>query len=176
MTPADHARNNAISLEAKKDRLVQLQSNDWKVTFTVQTIDMDARLTQAPMGTRYAVVLVEIGDNEEPVQKEARAALRQADPPSSRPDGAKRPWRDLQPATQAAIRCNEPSFRAFLTEEHSFRPRQGHDSADEAAEFLRSLFGITSRSELGTDPRRRVLWKQMDDSFSVWLAKERVGA
>jgi len=73
MTPADHARNNAISLEAKKDALSQRQSGDWRVSFTVQGIDMDTRLTQAPMGTRYAVVLVEIGDDEQPVQKEARA-------------------------------------------------------------------------------------------------------
>jgi hypothetical protein len=67
MTPADLARKNAISLEAKKDALAQRQNGDWKVSFTVQGIDMDTRLTQAPMGTRYAVVLVEIGDDELPV-------------------------------------------------------------------------------------------------------------
>src|SRR3954463_14689539 len=67
MTPADIARKHSISLEAKKDALSQRQSGDWKVSFTVQGVDMDARLTQAPMGTRYAMVLVEIGDDELPV-------------------------------------------------------------------------------------------------------------
>lgn len=169
MNPADHA----ISLEAKKDALAQRQNGDWKVSFTVQGTDMDSRLTQAPMGTRYAVVLVEIGDDEQPVQKEAAAKPRQDAPQHSRPDGAKRmDWRDMQPAAQAALRCDQPAFRTFLTEQHSFRPRTDHDSADEAAEFIRNFFGIKSRSELGTDPRRRMLWKQMDDQFLAWKQVE----
>lgn len=176
MTPADHARNQAISLEAKKDALSQRQSGDWKVSFTVQGTDMDARLTQAPMGTRFAMVLVEIGDDELPAQKESRAKPRQDAPQSSQPDGVgrhtKMDWRDMQPAAQCALRCNDATFRAFLVEEHSFRPRAGEDAADEAAEFMRSYFSIKSRSELGTDPKRRMLWKQMDDSFSAWKALE----
>lgn len=173
MTPADLARKHSISLEAKKDALSQRQSGDWKVSFTVQGTDMDTRLTQAPMGTRFAMVLVEIGDDELPVQKEARAKPDQDSPPKhSHPDRAKRmDWRDMQPAAQAALRCDQPAFRTFLMEEHSFRPRDPN-SSDEAADFIRSFFGIKSRSELGTDPRRRVLWKQMDDQFQAWKALE----
>ena len=52
------------------------------------------------------------------------------------------------------------------------RPRRDQDDTDEAAEFIRNYFGIKSRSELGTDPRRRVLWKQMDDQFQAWKALE----
>ncbi len=55
MTPAEQARNQAITLEAKKDALSQRQSGDWKVSFTVQGVDMDARLTSAPMGTRVKI-------------------------------------------------------------------------------------------------------------------------
>jgi hypothetical protein len=173
MNPADLARNQAISLEAKKDALAQRQSGDWKISFTVQGADMDARLTKAAMGTRFAMVLVEIGDDELPVQKEAPAQPRQDTGSQSPPDGARRmDWRDMPPAAQAGIRCNEPAFRTFLMEEHSFRPRQDHDSADEAAVFIRGFFRIKSRSELGTDPRRRVLWKQMDDQFQAWKALE----
>jgi len=171
MTPADLARKNSISLEAKKDALSQRQSGDWKVSFTVQGIDMDPRLTQAPMGTRYAVVLVEIGDDELPVQKEARAKPDQEAPPST-PDRVKRmDWRDMQPAAQAGIRCNDVAFRAFLMEEHSYRPRDITDP-EEAASFLRSFFGINSRVELGTDHRKRVLWKQLDDQYQAWKAVE----
>jgi hypothetical protein len=173
MTPADLARKNSISLEAKKDALAQRQNGDWKVSFTVQGNDMDPRLTQAPMGTRYAVVLVEIGDDELPVQqKENRAKPDPASPQDSRPDRAKRmDWRDMQPAAQAALRCDQPAFRTFLMEQHSFRPREAN-SPDEAAEFIRSFFGIKSRSELGTDHRKRVLWKQLDDQFQAWKALE----
>jgi hypothetical protein len=169
MTPADLARKHSISLEAKKDALSQRQSGDWKVSFTVQGADMDARLTQAPMGTRYAVVLVEIGDDELPVQKEAPAKPRQTSPPSSPSGGVKRmDWRDMQPAAQAALRCDQPAFRTFLMEQHSYRPREAANS-EEAAEFIRGYFGIKSRSELGTDHRMRMLWKQLDDQFQAWM-------
>jgi hypothetical protein len=176
MTPADRARNNAISLEAKKDALAQRQNGDWKVSFTVQGIDMDTRLTQAPMGTRYAVVLVEIGDDEQPVQKEARAKPRQSNPPSPHPDGAARPkmdWRDVQPAAQAAMQCEKPEFWAFLREEFKY-PYINHP--DLAAVAVRTICGVKSRSELGTNHKARILWKHLDDQFHVWRAKERVGA
>lgn len=172
MTPADHARNNAISLEAKKDALSQRQSGDWKVSFTVQGIDMDTRLTQAPMGTRYAMVLVEIGDDEQPVQKEATAKPRQDVPHDSRPDGAKREWRDMQPAAQAGIRCGEPMFRAFLREVKKY----GHCDQEAAAVAVRDICGVKSRVELGTKHAARILWHQLDTEYQAWLAKERVGA
>lgn len=177
MNAADRARNSAISLEAKKDALSQRQSGDWKISFTVQGIDMDPRLTQAAMGTRFAMVLVEIGDDELPVQKEERVGPRRnSSPPTTSPTGeaerGKIDWRDMQPGAQAALRCKDAPFRAFLMEEHDFRPRGGEPHEDQAAEFLRDYFGVKSRSELGTDPRRRMLWKQMDDQFQGWLALE----
>jgi hypothetical protein len=169
MTLAEQARNQAITLEAKKDALSQRQSGDWKVSFTVQSIDMDPRLTQAPMGTRYAVVLVEIGDDELPVQKEVRAELRQVSP---KPDGAKRmDWREVQPAAQAGIRCGDPVFWAFLQESGYIT-----QDADEAAAAVRAICVVKSRSEFSSDHRKRVLWHQLDSQFQAWQLRERVGA
>lgn len=173
MTVADQARNSAISLEAKKDRMAQRQSNDWAVTFTVQGIDMDPRLTQAPMGTRYAMVLVEIGDDELPVAplREARAHPQPVPKP---PAGAKRetmPWEQVQPAAQAAIRCDDATFRAFLREE---RGLSNVDSSAKAASAVRDICGCMSRSELSTDHRKRVLWHQLDSQYLAWKALEHV--
>jgi len=170
MTPADHARNNAISLEAKKDALSQRQSGDWRVSFTVQGIDMDTRLTQAPMGTRYAVVLVEIGDDEAPVQKEAPAKPRQDSPPKhSHPDGAKRmDWREVQPAAQAGIRCADPVFIAFLKDQYEAY----WINYEDAAATVRDICEVKSRSDLSTDHRKRVLWHQLDSQFQAWKALE----
>lgn len=171
MTISDIARNQAISLEAKKDALAQRQNGDWKVSFTVQSIDMDPRLTLAAMGTRFAMVLVEIGDDELPVEKEGRAEPRQDRQPQ--PDGAKRmDWREVQPAAQAGIRCNDAAFRTFLAEEHSFRPRKDEDELGQATDFLRNMLGISSRAELSTDHRKRVLWHQLDSQFQAWKALE----
>lgn len=105
--------------------------------------------------------------------EEARAKPDQDSPPKhSHPDRAKRmDWRDMQPAAQAALRCDQPAFRTFLMEEHSFRPRDPN-SSDEAADFIRSFFGITSRAELGTKHGLRMLWKQLDDQFQAWKALE----
>jgi hypothetical protein len=167
MSIADSARNQAISLEAKKDALSQRQSGDWKVSFTVQGIDMDPRLTQAAMGTRFAMVLVEIGDDELPVQKEACAVPRQARQPQ--PDGVKRmDWRELQPAAQAGIRCEDPVFKAFLDEKHSLAEWNGFTTA----EAVRAFCGVKSRSELSTNHKARVLWHQLDTEFQAWKALE----
>jgi hypothetical protein len=178
MTPADRARNNAISLEAKKDALSQRQSGDWKVSFTVQGIDMDTRLTQAPMGTRYAVVLVEIGDDETPVnRKEAmpnhptKPAVDARPQPTQPQAGAKREkmdWRDMQPAAQAGIRCEDPVFIAFLKDTYAAYWMNYED----AAAAVRDICEVHSRSELGTNHKARVLWKQLDDQFQAWKALE----
>jgi hypothetical protein len=172
MTPADQASKNAISLEAKKDALAQRQNGDWKVSFTVQGIDMDTRLTQAPMGTRYAVVLVEIGDDELPVAaKETAAKPRQKLLPDAPTGGAKREkidWREVQPAAQAAMQCDKPVFWAFLNETHGY----GVDDPAGAAHAVREICGVKSRSELGTNHKARILWKCLDDQFQAWRALE----
>jgi hypothetical protein len=70
-TPARQARENAISFEVKKDGLQQRQSGDWVLRLTVQAVDMDQRITTAPMGTRFVCALVEVGDDEMPVDHKA---------------------------------------------------------------------------------------------------------
>lgn len=171
MTPADQARNQAISLEAKKDALAQRQNGDWRVSFTVQGIDMDPRLTQAAMGTRYAMVLVEIGDDELPVPAKEKRATAPAPPP--KPAGAKRDhmdWRDVQPAAQAGIRCNDATFCAFLSEVYA------RDASDlqHAEQAVRDICGVESRTEFGTNHKARMLWHQLDTEYQAWLHLERV--
>src|SRR5262249_51157344 len=102
MPEADVARECAISFEVKKDGLTQRQSGDWQLRFTVQSVDMDNRLTQAPMGTRFQCVLVEVNDDESP--RDHKGEQRNA-------------WRDLGPTKQAGIRCADPIFWAYLREE-----------------------------------------------------------
>jgi len=82
--------------------------------------------------------------------------------------GAKRDWRDLSPQQQAGIRCAEPIFAAFLKE---CRPDDWHEAPD-AAECVRLICGVQSRSELATNQKARVIWKQLDDQFSAWKALE----
>jgi hypothetical protein len=46
-------------------------------------------------------------------------------------------------------------------------------NADEAANIVRFLCGVKSRSELGSNHKARVIWKQLDGLFQAW---QRVGA
>lgn len=146
MSAANRAVANAIPLEIKKDAMRQTQSGDWKITFTVQAADMDQRLTSAAMGTRFQAALVEIGDDEMPKEK------------------GKLDWRDVQPAAQAGIRCAEPRFWTFLWEEQGLMTTD----SEEAAENVRGMCGIKSRSELSTNHKARTLWHQLDSAYREW--------
>ena len=157
---ADMATANAISLEIKKDGLTQRQSGDWQLRVTVAAVDMDVRLTNAPMGTRYACVLVEINDDETPVDHAAVERDR---------------WRDLGPTTQAGIRCNDAVFWAYLREgQHQML---GVTDAESAAQAVRNICGISSRSDLAkpgfSDARQA--WYRLDNGFTAWKMREHAG-
>jgi hypothetical protein len=81
-------------------------------------------------------------------------------------------WRELPPATQAGIRCEDPVFIAFLKDQYAAY----WINYESAASTVRDICEVKSRSEFSTDHRKRVLWHQLDSQFSAWLAKERVGA
>jgi hypothetical protein len=146
MSAANRAVANAIPLEIKKDAMRQTQSGDWKVTFTVQASDMDQRLTSAAMGTRFQAALVEIGDDEMPKEKKPMD------------------WREVQPAAQAGIRCAEPRFWKFLEDEQGCCV----GSSEGAANIVRQMCSIKSRSELSTNHKARVLWNQLDAAYREW--------
>ena len=86
------------------------------------------------------------------------------------PKKKKMDWRDLQPAAQSAIRCADPVFRTFLKEKYSF---DANNSSEDAADAVREICEVKSRSELSTDHRKRMLWRILDDQFQAW---QRVGA
>lgn len=142
---AEIAKENAIQIECKKDGLKQRQSGDWTITFTVAGDSMPADLTTAPMGTRYLAVLVELADNEEPVNK--------------------RRWSDMKPSAQCAIRLVEPLFITFLREEYGLPVTAGHE---EALAFVKTHLGIESRKELNTPGPEADAWLDMDKRYYAW--------
>jgi hypothetical protein len=159
MTEAEQARANAIPLEVKKDGLTQRQSGDWVLRLVVQAADMDQSIITAAMGTRFQAVLVEIDSDESPVRRDAKE---------------KQAWRDMGATKQAALRCNDPVFWAFLNE-NNFDGIKGHvTDATDAADAVRMLCNIETRSDLdkpGFVEQRRV-WYHLDNSFQAWRAAE----
>jgi hypothetical protein len=159
-TPADQARQNAISLELKKDGLQQRQNGDWMLRFTVAGTDMHQRLATAAMGTRYQCVLVEVGDDEEPIDHNAMERDK---------------WRDLGPVKQAGMRCANPVFWAWLEEEGYPRgKRHPCASNDDAAVLVRGFCNVASRADLLKPgfQNERIKWYDLDNAFQAWRRKE----
>lgn len=86
--------------------------------------------------------------------------------------GASRDWRAVPYPQQAGIRLNEPTFAAYLLEEHS---DEWHETG-EADACLKFICNINSKRELLTNHKAALLWHQIDTQYQAWLAKERVGA
>jgi hypothetical protein len=156
-TPAERARDNSIAFECKKDGLQQRQSGDWVLRLTVAAIDMHQTIVMATMGTRFQCVLVEIDDDETPVDHEAIERER---------------WRDIGATKQAGIRCSDPVFWAFLDEECETDHHVNNSS--EAAVFVRAFCCVDSRIELDKpgNSEARTKWYQLDNAFQAWRVKE----
>jgi len=156
MHPADRARENSIALEVKKDGLQQRQNGDWMLRFTVSSLDMHPTIVAAPMGARFACVLVEIDDNEMPIDHKAEDRDK---------------WRALGAVKQAGIRCKDPVFWAYLSEEQvdgTVLDEKG------AAIVVRNICGVLTRSDLGKPgfADQRVVWFDLDQKFQAWRARE----
>lgn len=138
------ARANAVNFEAKKDGCTQRQSGDWVIRLTVQAADLPQSVMRAAPGTRYVVALVQVDDNEQPVRiaRDTEAASQQPRPVSSPTalGGARKSYGE-----RLGIACGKPQFRMFLFEKLERSRLIGTE--EEAAEAVRLLCGVTSRSE-----------------------------
>lgn len=154
---AARAVDNAISFEVKKDGLQQRQSGDWVLRLTVAAVDMDQRITNAAMGTRFMCVMVEVNDDETPVDHRAESRDK---------------WRELGPAKQAGIRCKDPVFWAYLRE--GMHHYVEVDDEDSAAEAVRDICGVASRSDLNKPGQSaaRLKWHDLDFAFQAWKVME----
>jgi hypothetical protein len=170
MTPADLALDNAIHFEGVKHAYRQTKDGV-VISFVVHPHDVPKGLADAPLGSRYIVALVQVGDDEQPVHQPAKESksseLTPATPqPTPHPPAAAKrmDWRELQPAAQAGIRCADPVFRKFLDEKYRFHS----ENSEDAAQGVRTICGVASRSELGTKHAARILWHQLDEHFQTW--------
>jgi hypothetical protein len=79
----------------------------------------------------------------------------------------KRKWDDLKSSMQAAIRCNEPAFQRFMREVYD---SEAHGDDDEdAANAVRYICGVDSRSGLNDNREAAERWKDLDRSYQAWL-------
>lgn len=141
---AETARQNAMQIEAKKDGLSQMQSGEWTLRLKLHASDVPTALLTAPMGTRYMLAMVEIGDNEEPVQQRDKVVKNHAQ--------------------RAALLCKEGGFQVFLTERYG-----GEATEDGAIQCLYQICGVSSRSELYEDDESGARFRELAGEYQDWL-------
>lgn len=144
---AETARQNAMQIEAKKDGLSQMQSGEWTLRLKLHADEIPTPLLKATMGTRYMLAMVEIGDNEEPMQQE-------------QPKGKSY-------AQQAALTCKEPAFWKFCSE--FVRSGNAVLNEEDAVRFIYGNVGISSRSELVEGTPAGDSWHRLWLDYKNWL-------
>lgn len=139
--------------------------SDWKLVKTRQVVQIVFEVPLADADKVYEV----IGGMPNPANErwfgiaplDLTQKLIEAKP-------GKRDWRDLPPAQQAGIRCEEGAFVHFLKEQ---RPDDWNETQD-TADCVRLICGVTSRSELSSNQKARVIWTQLDSAYAAWKALE----
>lgn len=76
----------------------------------------------------------------------------------------RRRFKDLPPAQQAAMRCNEPAFQRFLHEERDWPLGDDH-----AADYVRLYCQVKSRSDIRPNTDAATLWHVLRDEFDTWM-------
>jgi hypothetical protein len=78
-----------------------------------------------------------------------------------------RDWKDLPLVTQAAIRCQDPTFWRFLAA-HPDHDGGAIQHKGHAAMAVRSLCGVVSRAHLATNEDAAAAWRKLDADFERW--------
>lgn len=150
-----------LQFEVKKDALRQTQAGLWKITFTVHPDDMPLDLAKAPMGAHYVCVLAPADyDPTEGSEPDLEAGFPVPPEPirthEEVGDGGvfmRRRFRELPRAQQAALKCQDADFQAWLNSLGNCCP-----NGDVAAVIVRKMCGVESRSALSTDAEAGKRW------------------
>ncbi|WP_246259342.1 hypothetical protein [Chelativorans oligotrophicus] len=162
----------AARLQMIRDRLKAIEPGDWSLACDGDTMFVEARgnggelvrilnfrraatvdetqfVADAPQAIKFLLGLVD----------RAIKAVRQTAKPAA-PAGKRKDF-----AAEAAIKCQEPAFLAFLEARHGLeRPL----TRERGAQRLRSVLGITSRKQLNEDREAAERWKSLRADFDAW--------
>lgn len=155
MTPARRAREYAISFEARKDGLTQNDTKGVVLRLQVHPAECPPDLLTAPVGSRFICSLVSVGDMEEPqpaqYQEEGKRSL-----------------------ASSQLLCRDFEFQKYIIGVAGGREDVSEeDRESEAADCLKAIVGIRSRSEIVDDPQARREFHALRDRFETWKRRKR---
>ena len=83
------------------------------------------------------------------------------------PEKVKRSFGELTAPQRAALLCDREAFRRFL--EPSATADYSIHSVDDAAQMVRELCGVASRSELATNAAAAEKFERLEREFNAWI-------
>jgi len=132
-----------LQFEGVKVALKQ-DKTGYVLTLSLHPDDIPEDLLRDFVGSRYQVVMVRLGDNEQPMDPEEFAGNRAI--------------------RVAAMLCKDPKFWKFLHADD----RIFDEDQDEATEWLRSYLDIPSRSELKSNKSAQILLDKLHREYQEW--------
>ena len=132
----DTLQYEAIKIAMKQDK------EGFILTLRVHPDSVPEALFRDFCGARYQVVMVRIGDDERPLNRDNFSEV----------------------VKLAGMLPRNPDFRKWLVD-------QGHifvDDEDEAVSWLKNHCHISSRRELATNPGAAALLRQVNQEFQAW--------
>lgn len=144
-----------INMEVKKDGLRQTQDGLWKLTLTILPEDMPVDLMVAPMGSRYAMAIVPIRDDES------------ANPTVEQTEGERL-------RTRAVMLCKDEQFQRFVASKLTPSQTMSYDYIDAtpeqvSKEYLCGWCGVNSRSEIATKSVAQLAFSGLIEQYNNWL-------
>ena len=122
------------------------QSKDgFVLTLAVHPDDIPDELMRDFVGSRYQVVMVRLGDDDQPLSREGEFPGDHA-------------------VKMAGILCRDPDFWRWLNDREMLMEK----NEKACTEWLISYLSIESRKELKTDTEARNLFNQLKRSFDAW--------
>jgi|GEM_PF-2220298 len=140
-------RYHGVKFEAKKHAYRQTQDGI-SVTFIMHPDDVDAEFAVAPLGTMYHVTAVQLDDDGKPKATPQKAVY------AEKSDGEKA-------VTRAALLCQDKAFMKWAEERFGV----GSDEETNAAEFIRTACGVSSRAELATNQAALAKFTALEAEF-----------
>lgn len=134
-------RDAALHFEAVKISLSQ-DKNGLVLKLSLHPEEVPKDIILAPLGTRYMVALVQIGDDEKPVK------------------GRDKEEGDRAVAIAGAL-CRNPRFAKWLVQ----KGYADKDSPEDAARSLREILGVESRAALATNDVARSAFMELRAEF-----------
>jgi hypothetical protein len=130
MDEANRARAAALHFEAVLDGFSKIKKGEEgrtvKVTLSVNPIDVPQQLSLADLGTRWTVAMVEMDDDEQPINHEQKA------------DVTRKSFNELPRSQQAGILCHDGAFAHWCFDNKELSPELA----------IYDEFEIQSRKEL----------------------------